>query len=655
VGVTDANKENARRYAEKYRAPVFSSLEELMESSRPDVVHILTPPQFHYDQALAALDRGIHVLLEKPCTLRSQDLDSLYSHAQANGALLCPDFIQLFTPTFLKAAGLIDSGALGDVVHIESHLSLDLNAPELREAMGLHWSYTLPGGILHNNITHPLYLVLRWLGAPEKISVSATSRGTIPQGVTDHIAVLLQGKACTASFVITGAVKPEPYYVRVFCERGNVLIDFDSSTVSTTQAGFLPRFLRRAPANFSQAYQLSAAGLDNLVKFLRGRLLPYQGLENLIPRFYDSIRNGDVSPVSKELALTVAQAEEAIFAEAGKLHIDTRPRLSRQEHVRRPDKVLITGATGYLGVAVARKLIDEGYRIRALVRPLSHTDLLEEIGVELAYGDIRDSESVAQACSGMDIVIHLAAALRGSTEFVKDCAVKGTGNIAAAAKRCGLQRVIYMSSMSVYDFLQLREGELISEESPLEQFPESRGTYSLAKRMAEAEALAHISDSAPAWSILRPSVVVGNNHDLFSPVGKKLGSFLLSPGSPSKILRLIHVDDVAAAVAALVQNDGTRGRIFNLSDKKITQCDYIAQLLRHESGARLRVVYIPYWIAASAAASLRWLRLLSRRVPDISQNRLAYLYRSVEANSRTLHLQTGWQPRGNLLQTLVEG
>ena len=223
-----------------------------------------------------------------------------------------------------RRSSVIDSGELGNVVHIDIHLSIDLRTPEVCEALSLQWSYNLPGGIFHNNITHPLYLALRWLGDPERVTVAAKSLGVLPRNVTDHMVIMLEGKDCTANIVLSGAIKPEPYYVQIFCERGNALVNFDTATVIVKKTSILPNFLRRASANFQQSYQLSSIGLGNLIKFLRGRVVPYQGLENLIPRFYNCIRQGSPPPVSKELALSVARTEEAVFAQAGKLHLDTR-------------------------------------------------------------------------------------------------------------------------------------------------------------------------------------------------------------------------------------------------------------------------------------------------------------------------------------------
>ena len=653
AALSDPMMNKARDLAERFGvANVYSCHGEMLNSSALDAVHILTPPEFHYAQALDAIERGVHVLIEKPCTIRAHELEDLYRRADARGVRLCPDFIQLFNPTFLKGASLIDSGTLGKVVHIESHLSVDLNTPEVRQAIGLPWRFNLPGGILHDNITHPLYMCLRWLENPLRLTVSARSHDLLPQRLTDHLSIMLEGKNATASIVLSGMIKPEPYYIKVFCERGSVLIDFNTSTILMTRHGVLPRFVRRAVANFHEASRLFVSGIGNMIKFARGKLLPYQGLEMLIPQFYRCIRDEAEVPVSRELAISVARAEEEIFAQAGKLHLDTGNRPSRQQSVSRPEKILLTGATGYLGSAVARRLVREGYYVRGFARQLSHTEKLENLGVELVYGDLRSRDTLAAAAAGMDIIIHAGAALHGSADFMLDCTINGAKNVAAVAKSCAVNRVIYISSMSVYDCSNRRHGEVISEDSPLEESPESRGTYSLAKRRAEEEALSRLNDGPPYWTILRPSVIVGEGHDIFSPLGKKLGNWLFCPGPKNRMLRLIHIADVADAIVNVIQNAATRSRVFNLVGESVTQQKFIDQFVRKSGYDNLRVVPIPHWLAGAMLLVLRALRLVSGKVPSISQRRLASLYRGAEANSDALRAATGWQPSKHLLQTL---
>jgi predicted dehydrogenase/nucleoside-diphosphate-sugar epimerase len=654
VGLADYDKATAQGLAELYGIRnVYSSLEELIGATSLNVLHILTPPAYHYDQAVAAIDHGLHVLIEKPCALSMHEVVDLYHRAEAKGISLCPDFIQLFHPAFQHGLSMIDSGLLGNVVHIDSHLNLDLNIPELREAVGLHWSYKLPGGVFHNYLTHPLYLALYWLSHPRNITVSAQSRGALPQGMTDHLHIMLEGERCTASIVLSAAIQPEFYYVHIFCEQGSVLVNFDTSTVLVTRRSALPRSFVRATANFKQAYQLSTWAICNTIDFLRHKLVPYQGLQRLIPTFYSSILNGTPLPISRELAVAVTHVEETVFRQAGKLQPDVSDRPSQQVAIVHPDKVLVTGATGYVGLQVIEQLVKDGYAVRAFVRGLSRTEALERLGVELAYGDVRDLESFSRAAKGADIVVHLAAGLRGTSGFILDSCVQGAKNLAEAAHGAGLKRVIYMSSMAVYDYAALHDSDSLTEETPLEPCPKLRGTYSLAKRMAEDIALSHLHDVSPSWTILRPSVIVGKGHDIFGPVGFKIGNVLICLGSPRKRLRLIHVEDVGIAISKIVQNNNTSAQILVISHPDpLTMGEYIDGYIREKHDHNIKVIYVPYWFALNSAKFIMQIRKYTGKGPNINMRRLAYLYRDVQVSSTILEKQTRWQPSGSLLERL---
>jgi nucleoside-diphosphate-sugar epimerase len=313
----------------------------------------------------------------------------------------------------------------------------------------------------------------------------------------------------------------------------------------------------------------------------------------------------------------------------------------------------VTGAAGYVGLEVVRQLVAAGYYVRALVRALSRTEELERLGVEILRTDIRDRERLLLACTGMDVVVHLAAAMKGNSGFVVDCAVEGTRNVAEAAEACGIESVIHMSSMSVYDFLVLKNGDVLSEESPLEKHPEFRGAYSLAKRRSEEVALSRLSDARPGWTILRPAVIVGKNYDIYSPVGQRIGRTVICPGDRRKQLRLVHVEDVAGAVIRLIQSPQSRGRIFTLAEPEpITMGDYVRRVVRNSNGQNLRVLWVPRWAASTALFGISALQRMRGKGRNIYKHRMAYLYRDVRASSDLLRKQLGWSPPGRLLDRL---
>src|SRR5438874_12666432 len=125
---------------------------------------------------------------------------------------------------------------------------------------------------------------------------------------------------------------------------------------------------------------------------------------------------------------------------------------------------LVTGASGFLGWHVARVLLERGYKVRALVRPGSRVDGLE---VEIATGDLRDPASLDRAVAGCGLVFHVAADYR---LWAKDPAdlyrsnVDGTRNLLTAAKRAGVDRVVYTSTVGC---IGIPHGGIGNEETPV--------------------------------------------------------------------------------------------------------------------------------------------------------------------------------------------
>ena len=655
VGVVDVNPASARAMADKYNVSgVYTSLDELLKTARPDVMHVTTPPAFHYQQALTALRGGAHVLLEKPVALSLHETVEIYRIAEENSLTVCPDFIQLFYPTMQRAIALIQTGALGAVVHCEANLTFDINLREVREADGLHWSYELPCGIFHNYITHPLYMVLKWIGQPKNVTVSPRSLGSLPQQLTDHLDILLEGERLSAHVVVSFVARPRTYYLRIFCEKGTLLIDFDKVMITVDRPSRLPRAVSRVSDTLATAAHLCTSTFKNIADTMLGRLVPYHGLRTLIDQYYEAIRAGNEAPVSKELALAVAEAEEAIQKHAGKLHLDLSTRPSRQTKVTRQEHVLLTGGTGHLGAELARQLVDGGFPVRAFVRPLSRTEELEQLGVEIFYGDIRNAAAVEQATSGVSAIVHVAAALRGSKSFIVDSCVQGVKNIAGAAARNSVKRVIYISSLSVYDYNSIHDGDTVTSTSPLDVRSERRGVSSMAKRHAEEIALSHLEDPDCRWTILRPAGFFGNGHKLPAALGIKVGRTLISLGTGSKQLRLIHVRDVAAAIIKVLESpQTTESRVFTLAHpEKLNYAEYVRNCLRRTAAANIRIVKVPYWVARLGLLGLKILRRVTGKGPSLNIEQLRYLYSSTEVEEKTFREATGWTCSGGIVEQL---
>jgi 2-alkyl-3-oxoalkanoate reductase len=642
VGVVDPNLEAARTLAARFDVPnAYASLDAMLAAHKVDVVHVITPPSSHKEVALQAIEHGAHVLVEKPLTLEPEDAKLLFERARAKGVMVVPDFIQLFHPRMLDATRLIESGEYGRVVSVECDFGLYLGMPELREARGLHWSYQLPGGVLQNYITHPLYLVMRWTGATRKIHVAPRSMGTLPQELTDQIDVLIDGEQCSAHMTLTLATDPSPNVVRLLCERGMIIVDFNSMTMLTYRHGAIPASLARILP--MQAWPMTRWTIRILWAVLRKKLLPYHGLQALFEQLYTAAGSGGPPPISPELTLAVSDAEHEILSRSGKLHVDATHRVSKQKNVTQRERVLVTGAAGYLGQRVVKKLVEEGYYVRALARPLSQIGALEKLGVEIQFVDLRDEAAMVRAGEGMDVILHVGAAIRGNLEFMLDSTVGGTKAVAAAAKAGGAKRVIYISSMAVYDFG--RTNGRITAESPLEERAAERGGASLAKREAEDVALEHTKTSN--WTILRPSLIFGGGRDALGMLGPKKGSRVICVGSPSSRMRLVHVDDVAAAVVVLMRNPDTAGRVYTLSHPEwMTYRDYF-RTLPAETTRNVKPVYLRRWFIELAALCQRTMKRMRAQKGGMTRRQVQYLFADPLVDSAPMQ-QAGWKPSASL-------
>src|SRR5688572_27169949 len=131
------------------------------------------------------------------------------------------------------------------------------------------------------------------------------------------------------------------------------------------------------------------------------------------------------------------------------------------------ERVLVTGATGFLGSRLSRRLVEEGYAVRALVRIRSDVSLLKSLGVHIAYGDLGDATSVDASISGSDVVVHAGAGTRGSAEDYETATICGTRNVLEACRKHAVRKLVYISSCNVYEVAGYAESQLVTEDAQI--------------------------------------------------------------------------------------------------------------------------------------------------------------------------------------------
>lgn len=264
---------------------------------------------------------------------------------------------------------------------------------------------------------------------------------------------------------------------------------------------------------------------------------------------------------------------------------------------------LVTGATGFVGWHVARKLLERGDRIRVLVRDPSRLKELE--GVEPVQGDLRDEESLGRAVEGCGVVYHIAADYRLWTRDPDEMYrsnVDGTRHLLDAARRSGVERVVYTSTVGC---IGIPKDGIGDEQEPV-SIEDMQGPYKRSKFLAEQVALEFAADGFPVV-IVNPTAPVGDHDFKPTPTGKMLVDFVRGamPAFLDTGLNVVDVDDVADGHLAACER-GRVGERYILGAENLT-LEGIFGMLAQAVGRPAPKIQIPYAVAyAAGVVSTAW-------------------------------------------------
>ena len=279
-------------------------------------------------------------------------------------------------------------------------------------------------------------------------------------------------------------------------------------------------------------------------------------------------------------------------------------------------KVMVTGATGFIGGNLARELWRRGDDVRALVRPGSNRLTIENTGIVPIEGDILDRQSVDRAVQGCEAVFHVAAAY---TFWSRDPAgisrtnVAGTLNVLEAARQAGVSRTVYTSTVGT---VALVKDGLGDEDTPLD--PKSlHGHYKRSKLQAEREALALAAAGMPLV-VVNPTAPVGPWDVKPTPTGKMVLDFLRRK-IPAYLKTGMNVVDVADVVEGhiLALEKGKSGERYILGNRNVSLKE-IFDILSSQTGLPAPRIRAPYWLVVGAGYADRFIEgTIFRREPAI--------------------------------------
>ena len=287
-------------------------------------------------------------------------------------------------------------------------------------------------------------------------------------------------------------------------------------------------------------------------------------------------------------------------------------------------KVLVTGATGFLGGRLTQQLIGQGFPVRAFARKASNTAKLQSIGADICVGDINDVASLMNATDGMDVVVHAAADTTGDASAGRLATISGTQNTIKAASMAGIKQIIYISSCGVYGTSQCQPGQQIDETGPLESQPEARGNYAYAKFRAEQIVLAALKNKAMKVTCLRPGTIWGPGGEIFTPIiGFRVSSRLFGIiGNGKFVLPLVYLDNLVSAIITCIDHPSSFNQIFNVVDTPPVDKQTFTNEVLKSLFPKAFFIRIPYWILHIAVGCQEWLFKFIGRNPFLTRYRL---------------------------------
>src|SRR5215471_2643440 len=332
VGACDNEPLMARQLCERFPVrQAFTSLDALLDQSRPDVVHVTTPPASHFEIAKRCLERGCHVYVEKPFTVNVQQAEMLITLANQRSLKLTVGHDDQFTPVARKMRSLVQSGYLGGPpVHMESYYCYNLTDDRYARALlgdRGHWVRRLPGKLLHNVISHGIARIAEFLStdSPHVIAhgfASQLLKGIGEDEIVDELRVIVSDRGkTTAYFTFSSQLRPSLHNFRIFGRKNGIVIDRDQETLLKLRGA---RFKSYAeifipPVNFALQYLKNLA--TNAKTFASRDLHMKSGMEHLITRFYAAIREGQPVPIPYREIILTARIMDKVFEQLAVEHL----------------------------------------------------------------------------------------------------------------------------------------------------------------------------------------------------------------------------------------------------------------------------------------------------------------------------------------------
>ena len=323
VGACDTELLMAKQFSERFQVKrFFSGVGEMLEETKPDIVHVTTPPQTHYSIARKCLESGCHVYVEKPFTLDTTETEELLALATQEGLSVTVGHDEQFSHVAQRMRRLVQSGYLGGLpVHMESTWCYDLGGNYANAFLGdkNHWARKLPGRLLQNLISHGIARIAEFLvGDNPQVTahgyISPLLRSAGEKEIVDELRVTIcDAQGATAYFTFSSQMHPPLDEFRLFGPKNGLFLNEEQQILIKLRG----RRYKSYAENFIPPITIAGQHLQNLLRngrsFLAGDFHIESGKKYLIESFYRSIIENAPVPIPYKEILLTSRIMDAIF------------------------------------------------------------------------------------------------------------------------------------------------------------------------------------------------------------------------------------------------------------------------------------------------------------------------------------------------------
>lgn len=317
-------------------------------------------------------------------------------------------------------------------------------------------------------------------------------------------------------------------------------------------------------------------------------------------------------------------------------------------------KVLVTGASGFVGSHLCSRLVQEGYRVKAMVRPTSSLARLKDLDVDLAYGDLTDSRSLQSGLKGVEIVFHAGASVGDWVKYDQAQAVnvQGTENLLKASLANQVKRFIAVSSLAV---LGMKDHYGTKEEAPYQKTGDG---YCDSKIESEQLILEFGRQNNLAVTILRPGFIYGpGDNQLLPRILETLekGKFAFI-GKGDKILNIVYIENFVSAAVLAARSEKAIGQIYNITDgARVDRREFIYTIAEVWGLARPEKE-VPLWLARALTPIMEKVNTITRskNPPLLNRAKMKFMALNLDFDISKARSELGYNPVFNLRQALEE-